>query len=217
MSINNSNGFDNFDMVLFINLEHRKDRLIHITGELNKTNINKKKIYRIPGIYNKEFGALGCTKSHILALNFFLNSPESNKTCVILEDDFEFTQSQNMVNDLVNKVFNSNIKNFDVLMLSANTVYQYTLDDIQFVTKIIDAQTTSGYVVCRDFAQVLLNNYTEGAVLLEQFGKPIPKYCIDIYCKSLQPLSKWYCINPKIGKQLNSYSDVENRNVNYGL
>ena len=122
-----------------------------------------------------------------------------------------------MVNDLVNKVFNSNIKNFDVLMLSANTVYQYTLDDIQFVTKIIDAQTTSGYVVCRDFAQVLLNNYTEGAVLLEQFGKPIPKYCIDIYCKSLQPLSKWYCINPKIGKQLNSYSDVENRNVNYGL
>ena len=79
MSINNSNGFDNFDMVLFINLEHRKDRLIHITGELNKTNINKKKIYRIPGIYNKEFGALGCTKSHILALNFFLNSEHFKK------------------------------------------------------------------------------------------------------------------------------------------
>jgi len=217
MSINYSNGFDNFDMVLFINLDHRKDRLIHITSELNKTNINKKKIYRIPGIYNKKFGAIGCSKSHILALKFFLNSSESNKTCLILEDDFEFTQPQNIINDLLNKVFNSDIKDFDVLMLSSNTVYEYKIDDAPFVTKIVDAQTTSGYVVGRNFAQVLLNNYEEGVILLEQFGKPIPKYCIDIYCKSLQPLSKWYCINPKIGKQLNSFSDVENRRVNYGV
>ena len=217
MSINYSNGFDNFDMVLFINLDHRKDRLIHITSELNKTNINKKKIYRIPGIYNKKFGAIGCSKSHILALKFFLNWSESNKTCLILEDDFEFTQSQDIVNDLINKVFNSDINKFDVLMLASNTVYQYGVDNIPFVTKIIDAQTLSGYVVSRKFAPILLQNFKQGVELLEPFGKPVGSFCVDMFCKKLQPIYNWYCICPKIGKQSESYSDIENRRVNYGV
>jgi len=211
------NGFNNFDMVCFINLDHRIDRLEHITKELNKTNIDKNKINRISGIYVKDFGSLGCGKSHILALESFINSSESNQNCLILEDDFEFTQSQDIVNDLINKVFNSNINNFDVLMLASNTVYQYGVDNIPFVTKIIDAQTLSGYVVSRKFAPSLLNNFKQGVELLEPFGKSVPQYCVDMYCKKLQPLSNWYCINPKIGKQSASYSDIENRSVNYGV
>ena len=136
---------------------------------------------------------------------------------MILEDDFEFTQSQDIINDLINKVFNSDIKNFDVLMLSSNTVYQYNLDNTPFVTKIIDAQTLSGYVVNRKFAPLLLHNFKQGLGLLEPFGNPVPEYCVDMYCKKLQPLSNWYCINPKIGKQAASYSDIEKRDVNYGV
>ena len=211
------NGFNNFDMVCFINLDHRRDRLEHITNELNKTNIDKNKINRISGLYVKNFGILGCGKSHILALESFINSSESNQNCLILEDDFEFTQSQDIVNDLINKVFNSNINNFDVLMLASNTVYQYGVDNIPFVTKIIDAQTLSGYVVSRKFAPSLLNNFKQGVKLLEPFGKSEPQYCVDMYCKKLQPLSNWYCINPKIGKQAESYSDIENRRVNYNV
>ena len=212
-----NDGFNNFDMVCFINLDHRTDRLKQITEQLNKTNIDKNKINRISGIYTQNFGALGCSKSQILALETFVNSPESNQTCLILEDDFEFTQSQDIINDLINKVFNSDIKNFDVLMLSSNTVYQYNLDNTPFVTKIIDAQTLSGYVVNRKFAPLLLHNFKQGLGLLEPFGNPFPEYCVDMYCKKLQPLSNWYCINPKIGKQAASYSDIEKRDVNYGV
>jgi len=37
-------GLNNFDIVYYINLSHRKDRYIHINNELSKTNIDPNKI-----------------------------------------------------------------------------------------------------------------------------------------------------------------------------
>lgn len=208
-------GLNNFDVVYFINLDHRKDRLNHIKNELNKTNINPNKINRIPGIYIKDFGALGCTKSHCLALESFLKSSINNKYCIIFEDDFEFNLEQDIINNLINNVFNEIDKiNFDVLMLSGNMLNS-TKTNYSFLSKIIDAQTTSGYAVSRKFASILLQNFRESLSLLEKKGFKFNPYCIDIYMKKLQPLTKWYCLNPCIGKQIESYSDIENSVVNY--
>ena len=128
---------------------------------------------------------------------------------------------------LIDRVFNE-IVDFDVLMLSSNTIKEL-LTTFEFVTKIIDAQTSSGYAVSKSFASILLNNYMESITLLEQIGKK-PDYsdywfdmymerlhpiCFDIYMKKLQPISKWYCLHPKIGKQIESYSDIENKVVDY--
>ena len=204
-------GFNNFDLVYYINLNHRTDRLNHITNEIKKTNIDESKVHRIEAIYD-EFGALGCSKSHCVALDNFINSPETNQTCVILEDDFEFTQPQNIVNDLIDNVFTNDVKDFDVLMLSSNTAVElYT--EFNFVTKIIAAQTLSGYVVSRKFAPILLKNYKESVEGLSVSRSP--HHCIDIYMKQLQPNSKWLCLSPKIGKQMGSYSDIEKCNVDY--
>ena len=206
-------GLNNFDVVYYINLNHRKDRLENITNELNKTNIEQKKIKRIPGIYMKDFGILGCAKSHCLALEAFLKSPQENKYCIIFEDDFQFTQEQSVVNELINKVFN-NLKEFDVLMLSANILNGQPCNH-DFLTKIIDAQTLSGYAVNRKFASILLNNYRESIALLEKEGYKCHPYCFDIYMKRLQPFTKWYALNPRFGKQMDSYSDIENKVVSY--
>ena len=113
MENNLNNGLNNFDVVYYINLKHRKDRFEHINKELEKTNIDKSKINRIDGVYFKTFGILGCAKSHILALESFIKSGKNH--CIIFEDDFEFTKSQDDINTLINTFFNSNI-NFDVLM-----------------------------------------------------------------------------------------------------
>jgi GR25 family glycosyltransferase involved in LPS biosynthesis len=225
--MNNNLGFNNFDMVCYINLDHRKDRLEHITNELNKTNIDKNKIHRISAIYNPKFGAIGCSKSHILALETFLKSPETNKNCLILEDDFEFTQSQYFINELLDNVFNifnCQTNTFDVLMLASNTIQEINSPEILYVTKILNSQTASGYVVSRKFAPILLDNYRKSISLLEPHcinGKPdihiCSKYCIDMYFKILQPNYNWYCLKPKIGKQMISYSDIEECMVNYGV
>ena len=205
-------GFNNFDLVYYINLNHRTDRLNHIKNEIKKTNIDESKVHRIEAIYD-DYGALGCSKSHCVALENFINSPETNQTCVVLEDDFEFTQGQDIVNDMIDKVFNSIVKDFDVLMLSSNT-YSELNSKFNFVTKILKGQTTSGYVVSRKFAPILLKNYKEGADLLSQ-TRDRPKYSIDMYMQQLQPNSKWLCLSPKIGKQMESYSDIEKQWLNY--
>jgi len=202
-----------FDVVYYINLEQRKDRFDHINTELAKTNIDPNKIHRINGIYHKDFGILGCAKSHCLALESFLSSPKSNKYCIIFEDDFTFTKDQEFVNNIMDRVFNE-LKDFDVLMLASNTLNEQTTK-YDFITKIIDAQTLSGYAVSRNFAPTLLNNYRESIRLLEQAGHKCHPFCFDIYMKRLQPFTKWYCLKPRIGKQIESYSDIENRVVDY--
>ena len=208
-----SNGLNNFDKVYYINLDHRIDRYKHINSELSKTNIDVNKIQKINGIYIQNFGIMGCAKSHILALETFLKSPVENQTCIIFEDDFEFTVNQDTVNKLINNVFN-NLNKFDVLMFASNTLKEQ-LTIFTFLTKILDAQTLSGYAVSRKFATLLLNNYKESTELLEKIGYKYHPYCFDIYMKKLQPLSDWYCLNPKIGKQIISYSDIENKIVDY--
>jgi GR25 family glycosyltransferase involved in LPS biosynthesis len=206
-------GLNNFNVVYYINLNHRKDRLENIINELNKTNINPNKINRISGIYMKDFGILGCAKSHCLALEAFLKSHPDNKYCIIFEDDFQFTQEQNVVNELINNVFN-NVDEFDVLMLSANILNGQPTKHT-FLTRIFDAQTLSGYAVSRKFASVLLSNYRESISLLEKEGYKCYPYCFDIFMKRLQPYTRWYSLKPLVGKQMDSYSDIENKVVSY--
>lgn len=204
-------GLNNFDIVFYINLKHRKDRYEHITKELAKTNIDKNKINRVEGIYYETFGILGCAKSHILALERFIKS--GKEKCIIFEDDFEFTKDQEEINDLINLFFNANI-NYDVLMLSSN-ILNSTKTDNNFLIKILDAQTLSGYSVSKKFAPKLLQNYKESVMMLEMIGQKVHQFCFDIYMKKLQPISNWYCLNPTIGKQIKSYSDIENQIVEY--
>ena len=212
-------GLNNFDIIYYINLEHRVDRLNHINNELSKTNINKDKINRINAIYQTDKPVIGCTKSHCLALEAFIYSEK--ETCIIFEDDFEFCQDIDLINNLIDKVFDNCIKNtsilpkFDVLMLSSNTFNEIHIDNIDFVTKILDAQAASGYAISKQFAPILLENFKESILLMESVNYKVHEYCPDIYMKKLQPHNNWFCLNPKIGKQVESYSDIENKIVNY--
>jgi GR25 family glycosyltransferase involved in LPS biosynthesis len=204
---------NNFDIIYYINLEHRNDRFNHINNEFLKVNIDKKKINRIDGVYIKEFGALGCAKSHIKTLETFLKTSNDIQNCIIFEDDFEFTQSKEIVDDLLNNFYN-NIKNYDILMLSSN-VLDWRDTDYKFIIKILDAQTLSGYCITKKYAVKLLNNFKIAEQLLTQVGRQVHPFCIDIFMKQLQKIDNWYCINPKIGKQMESYSDIEKRVVDY--
>jgi GR25 family glycosyltransferase involved in LPS biosynthesis len=206
-----TSGLNRFDVVFFINLASRKDRLEHITQELSKTNIDYGKIIRIDAVHDKTNGAIGCSKSHCLALEQFLDS--EHKTCLILEDDFEFVLPQEHTNYLVDRLFRE-VPKYDVVMFAAN-IGVCNPTEYDFLVKIMNAQTTGGYAITRKFARVLLKNIREGLRELERTQIP-QLFAIDMYMKKLQPQSNWYCFNPKIGKQMVSYSDIERRVVNYG-
>ena len=52
----------------YINLEHRKDRNKHFKENIQKYDFFKK-IKRFEGIYDNDYGGIGCVKSHINVLS----------------------------------------------------------------------------------------------------------------------------------------------------
>jgi GR25 family glycosyltransferase involved in LPS biosynthesis len=204
------------DAIYYINLDHRTDRNEQFLQEIEKINFPINKVTRISGVYNKELGALGCSLSHIKVLKTFLNSSYSN--CIIFEDDFTFTTESDFVNDTINKILTSNLA-YDIIMLSANCMYCVPTSESPLVYKVYNASTSSGYMITKEFAKILLNNIEESALLLEDhYNKTNERhheYCLDQYFKKLQPISNWYVCNPKLGKQKESYSDNEYRIVDY--
>jgi len=208
---------EHIDCVYYINLEHRTDRKEQFEAEMLKLGVPTSKLVRVPGIYNKEFGILGCGLSHKKALETFMES--SHKNCLVFEDDFEFTLDMNYVRYLLKSIFETNIS-YDLVMLAGN-LYKTEKTEWPFLRKVLDGQTASGFLITREFAPRLLQNLEEATTLLQEWHKHTGErkhdYCIDIYWKKLQPISNWYVFHPKTGLQRESYSDNEYKRTNYGV
>ena len=206
---------ESVDIVYYINLDHRTDRREQIESEFERLDIPPEKIVRVPAIYTKDHGALGCGLSHCKALTIFLES--NHKNCIILEDDFVFTQPCDTIEKLLQKA--STIP-FDILMFASNTLAS-TPTEWPFLTKVYSAQTTSGYWITREFAPVLLDCFQRASqsqkLYMERVRCTSIEYCIDQAWKDIQPLFRWYCFEPKLGMQRESYSDIEKKITNYGV
>lgn len=81
-------------------------------------------------------------------------------TCIIFEDDFVFNQTIEEINTAFRKVFDNKVI-YDVIMISANEV-DVQPTDYDNLKKVKDAQTTSGYMVNKYFANTLYENYKAG-------------------------------------------------------
>jgi len=206
----NYNIYDKIDIIYYINLDDRKDRNEQFLTEMKKIDFPLNKIVRISAIKNKN-GAIGCTSSHIYTLKKFIESNYNN--CLIFEDDFEFTCTREEFIKQISNLFNTNIK-FDVVCLSSNIIISEDTE-YSYLKKLINAQTTSSYLTTREYViKYLLENFIIGKYLLENNNKP-ELYAIDQYWKLLQKEHNWYCFNPKLGKQRESYSDIQKGIVNY--
>jgi len=193
-------------MVYYINLDHRKDRNEEVLREMEKLPRGAI-VERVPAVYEKERGHLGCSKSHIKTLEKFIQS--GHNMCIIFEDDFEFVGTgPSKLGQFLNEGFP-----FDVVMLSSNDIDSQPCEYRGF-KKVTNAQTTAGYIVSKDFAPILLKNFKQGAVLLEQDYEH-ERYAVDQYWKLLQPSSKWYVFDPRCGQQRKSYSDIMGGVVDY--
>ena len=201
---------DHFNSIHFINLEHRKDRLEHIMQELENIGADFNRVQRIDATYIKFFGILGCGKSHIKALETFIQNGGTceDDVCLILEDDFSFCGNKEETNKAIEYFFQHIGTNFDVFMLACN-VLEKVESGAPLITRIMRGQTLSGYAVTRKYAPVLLDNFKKGVEMLETYGFSVHEYCIDIHIQKLQPTDRWYFYEPRIGKQMESYSDIE--------
>jgi glycosyl transferase family 25 len=200
--------------ILYINLEHRTDRDVHVRNELRKLCPDESKIHRIDAV-KKNPGALGCSKSHIKALEYALAHNEW-ENILIVEDDFTF-KSDNPVEiqatvDLFLKDCGDDI---DVGLLSHHhTHIKFNDTHSPIVKRFNYSQTTSSYIIKKHYIPILLQNFTESMTDMERHGLK-HENSLDIHWTQLMKKDVWYGIYPAIGYQCEGHSDIQNGIVNY--
>lgn len=202
---------NDIDKIYVINLEHRKDRLDGFMSQMEQMGLQDL-VERIDAIYNPDFGILGCVKSHLLVLDKIINS--NYKNILVCEDDFRFFDIHTTKEYLKSMKINFD---YDIISFSANkTSFDFTItpSEYPFLYKASGIQTTSCYLINKNFCKQLYDNFNESAYWLEK-TKKITTYALDIYWKRLQPTSRWYLTNPKLGYQEAGYSDIEKKCVDY--
>lgn len=210
---------DSVDVIYYINLDHRADRRQEILDELHRMDVPDAKIVRIPGHNKPGQGDWGCSLSHVETVRQFQASGLA--TALILEDDFMFACDLDTLNQAFSRWTRAQLP-YDVCMLSAN-VGQTEPGPYPGLLRVSDAQTTSGYMVDRDYARVLLENFQEGARLIGESyqrgkGDAIQgPYCVDQYWKRLQRPGQWFIFDPKVGRQRPSVSDIQGGFVDSGV
>lgn len=199
------------DKIYYINLEKRKDRNREILEELTKISPLLHKVERFNAI-EKNNGLLGCTMSHLAVIKDAIK--KNYKNIIIFEDDFQFTSTIEEINKSLNNLL-FNIKDFNICMLSANIIKSINYKD--GLLEALNAQTMSGYVVNNKIFEKLKDNLTI-AVNNLSLGRERNIFACDQYWKKLQGKGKkFYILKKRIGKQRESYSDIENNIVNYGV
>lgn len=218
------------DRIYYINLDSREDRKSQFLEEMSRMGVPAEKITRISAVNKPGQGDWGCSLSHLITIQQFID--EGLDRCIVFEDDFVFTQDLQTINTAFREVSGrvavggrlneQNNVPFHIIMLSANEVYTEE-SGYPYLKRVKEAQTTSGYMVHKSFAPILLQNYREGARLIEESyggGKSDElqgPFCIDQYWKRLQPQSKWFVFSPKLGMQRESHSDIQGGVVNPGV
>jgi|DEB0MinimDraft_10_1074344.scaffolds.fasta_scaffold96688_2 hypothetical protein len=181
---------------LFINLEKRTDRKIHIENQLK----DFKNVKRIEAIETPENGYLGCALSHIKALEYAKQMGWDE--VIIFEDDFEW------VDKGIEKLVYPEI-DFDVCMISGK------INKKEFMSwnynKVLDGRHTDCYLVKKHFYDKLIDNFRQGYEKLKKNN--VHANYIDVYWLSLQKDNTFITPSLEIGRQMQGFSDIQKKNM----
>jgi len=192
---------------LFINLDHRTDRLAHVTKQLESIGVIGERF----NACKTNVGAIGCTMSHIKCLE--LAKSRDYEQVFICEDDITFLDPAIFKESLA-KFENNKELEWDMLIIGGNIVppYQKIHD---YCIRVGECQTTTGYVVKKHYYGVLIDNFRDSVKNLIQDPENKKMYALDIYWKRLQKQGRWYMLCPFTVVQYDTYSDIEERYVDY--
>lgn len=205
-----------------INLPHRADRRQDCITELAKVGIQAGDDNFFAARSEPEFGALGCALSHAKVLADFLFSSDK-PFALIFEDDFSIRDAPvfaKTLNEFCERDFL-----WDVFLLGHNSAVPIEPTHFENAVRVVNSQTASGYLVGRLYAIKLIHYFYRSAELLRRYQHlPEPNRMItksffscDILWKELQIEDRFVVPLPSLIIQRPSYSDIEKRDVNYGV
>ena len=202
-----SGGLENCE-IFVINLAHRQDRLRDVDRELKRIGVNN--YVRFDAVPHDQ-GIIGCTESHFRVVQ---QTPEEGQLLMVCEDDLEFLGSREEIDECVAEFVSNTM--LDVLCLAYNVRGKsLRVSDRLSITNSL--QTASCYLVKRRALPALRMNLGEAVTKLVAGGSP-ERFANDIHWKKLQQRELVFCYPAKrIARQRASFSDIENKQVDYGL
>ena len=191
------------DKFIYINLDHRQDRRDIMSKFFEEGQIPLEKVVRFPAI-RRSHGALGALESHTEVLK--LAKKEGWKNILILEDDMEWIDFKEGYSRLVEF---TKLPDWNVILL-VGWYYQYNFP------RIFESNNAGAYLVNEAYRDTLLKNREFSLNKLKVglgFDYKNSKYNADVYWLELMKKDIWYGLNPCICRQVDGFSDINNRIV----
>jgi GR25 family glycosyltransferase involved in LPS biosynthesis len=174
----------NIDKIIYINLDRRKDRKEQIEQMLNEYGLPFERF----SAFNIGVAGIGCFLSHLAILKQAYSSQYNN--ILILEDDFQIVVSKEEFEEQLTLFFKADLF-YDVVMLSHNLIRSEQTKN-SFLTRVLEAQTTSGYLVNRHYLKTLIDLYEWAFIYLIE-TKEHWNWCNDRIWKTYQNNDSWFC------------------------
>jgi hypothetical protein len=137
-----------------------------------------------------------------------------NNKKVSFQDEDDFISIFNPIKSALKKAELTKDEIDYVLIIGGNNCPPYEIID-DGCCRVFNCQTTTGYIVHKDYYDVLIQNFRESANHLLREPTNHRQYALDIYWKRLQKTGAWYMILPLSVIQYENYSDIERKSTNY--
>lgn len=227
MTLKNTSMFDSECYIAYVNLDHRKDRLDHITKELQRVGLWADKMRgRLPNEFDlsdpkykkmisRTPGALGCM---ICQIEIMKTAHEKGKHAFVLEDDVSFCQDFFQRMDLVMDFLS--VHEWDVFWLGGTYHikpewhvkghYQMPECDCDLdrdFEPTDDSRIVRTYGCWSTYAYIVNNKSLEKVI--DMLEDHLPKSVgIDTSFIYLQPKLHTYAFVPGMVKQIDNMSDI---------
>lgn len=200
----------------YINLDKRTDRLKHleenVLPHLQLLGLERQRVSAIDHTHYDHISqrGAGCSLSHI---SVWKDAIENNyNKIIIMEDDFELIKSDKEIKLILNKLEDVD---FSICNLGYNNISPLLKTKDPYFFRCNNVQTTSCYAAYVPFLKVMLPHIEQATQRLMNKA-PYSINAIDQAWKKFQNREDWI-VCERIGKQKGSISDIERKNVNYGV
>jgi glycosyl transferase, family 25 len=208
--------------VKILNLAHRLDRKEECRKEMAAIGWSEADYAFFTARQMPDAPARGCALSHGAAIADFLFT-DDKPFLLVLEDDFTIRAGADFLGGLDAAIGQAGF--WDVFLLAHNAAIPIARTPIKDSFRVVNAQTTSAYLVGRLYASKLMEIFFRAAEMQDRV-KNIPSparemadtvFRCDILWKHLQDSDRFCTHIPALTTQRASYSDVEKKVVDYGV
>lgn len=206
------------DHVFYINLDKRKDRREHLEKNvLPFIGFPLEKISRFSAVdmtaeSSRSKRGAGCSLSHLKCWQ--IAEKNNYEVIMMVEDDFELIVEQEEFTQTLETLFDE-IPDFVVCNLGYNNVAPLKKINNKNFFKCEAIQTTSCYIARVSFLKEIAPTIKEATARLLN-NESYHNNAIDQVWKQFQNNKGWV-VSKRLGKQKNSISDIERRQMDYGV